>query len=391
MGFIKDLGSKVAKVGDVLKKSYGPLAKLEPDNYYSKAGIYRYPLEVGTHEGTYPHTVEFHFYEPQSIEKPSATNPKATNGAAGINVMGADLASMRSVDAGSIGNTPVKLPHPALPKEAYSNLQGAAPEMRWNRNVAKRGTINDIRKEGPDGKPAGAFKNVDWKRKADLKNIIAMYIPRQATQDNFNIQYTDAGLTKALGGVGFLAAAAAKMRNDEEGYTKYAPLAIEALSKAVLGPLKAVGDEAILREAGTQVGLGYAENPQLEILYNTPQFREFTFEFKMLPRTQKEADEIRRIVHTFKYHASPEFLQGGAGRFAIPPSYVDVYFKYRNEENERLPMKISTCVISAIDLDMGSTTNQFVTFSDGSPLEIVMTLRLRELEIMHKALRLEGY
>ena len=45
---------------------------------------------------------------------------------------------------------------------------------------------------------------------------------------------------------------------------------------------------------------GLAINPNLELLFNGPQLRDFSFSFKMTPRSKKEAQMVRSIIRTFK-------------------------------------------------------------------------------------------
>lgn len=345
MSFITQIGQVVGRVGDVLKETYGPLAKLNPKNDLTGDGIFRYPLDVGN-PGLYPHTVEFHFYQPIPVgtKKPTTKSPTKSDA---INLSG-DSPYLKSIEQETGG-------------------------LKFNRNLAAKDQV----------------RIVDWKRRSELKNIVAMYTPRQGPQDTFNVDYSDMSITAAAGGLGFWVEAGSSMAAawDSNIDVSATPFLVEA-AKSLAGNL--VGDANVLGEVGLQVAGGYATNPQLEVMFNGPQFRKFMFQFKLLPRSRKEADEMIKIIKCFKYHSSPEYLQTG-GRFWIPPSYVDVYFNYNGVENKRMPMKISTCVITALDLDMGSSTDQFVSYSDGTPLEIGLQLQLTELEVMHKELRLQGY
>ena len=45
---------------------------------------------------------------------------------------------------------------------------------------------------------------------------------------------------------------------------------------------------------------GLAVNPSLELLFGGPQLREFSFSFKMTPRSKSEAQIVRSIIRTFK-------------------------------------------------------------------------------------------
>lgn len=58
---------------------------------------------------------------------------------------------------------------------------------------------------------------------------------------------------------------------------------------------QAVGVNGLLSRA-----FGVEFNPNLELLFNSPQLREFSFSFKMTPRSKSEAQIVRSIIRTFK-------------------------------------------------------------------------------------------
>ena len=134
---------------------------------------------------------------------------------------------------------------------------------------------------------------------------------------------------------------------------------------------------------------GYAQNPQVELLFRTIQNREFLFDFKFAPRNKAEADEVIKIIQTFRFFAAPEIPSNGNGRYFIPPSEFDIQFMVGSERNTKLP-KISTCVLQGIDVNYGSA-GQWTAFQDGMPVEIAMQLRFKEVEIMHKELIRNGF
>ena len=73
MSFIKSIQKKAGQVGSVLKKSYGPLAALEPSK--ENLETLRYPLDVGNME-LYPHTVEFMCWKPEPVEWSQLMGPE---------------------------------------------------------------------------------------------------------------------------------------------------------------------------------------------------------------------------------------------------------------------------------------------------------------------------
>lgn len=374
MSFIKSIKQKAAQVGDVLKKSYGPLSALEPTS--NNIETLRYPLDVGNME-LYPHTVEFMCWKPEPVDWNQLMGPEADTWLS-------NLVSY-SEDA---GKTKPYEPWKDEAKENFGalNLENSNPDSYLGKRAREGLRIN--RNQQYNGERIS-----DFTRRAELTDIIALYLPSQSLQEAFNNDYSELSMTQALGAAGFLLDAAGSIGESIKGLfgqgdkgggmADLKPMLIEAAG-AGLG-----GGAADVAQAMIQAG-GYATNPQLEILYKGTKFRTFDFRFDMMPRSKKEADEVLKIVKQFKYHASPEYRQA-QGRFMVPPSFFDIRINFGGTENTRIPMKLSTCVLTGIDLDMSSGSDQMVSFSDGGPIQITMQLRFTELEIMHKELRKQGY
>ena len=140
---------------------------------------------------------------------------------------------------------------------------------------------------------------------------------------------------------------------------------------------------------------GAVLNPQLELLYSSPEFRTFRFEFMLYPRSKKEAKEVQKIIHRLKFHQAPEILQGGvAGLFLVPPSEFDISFYYNGQINNNIP-KISTCVLANIETDY-APNGQFSAYEipsergapelggTGMPVGIRLALTFKETQILTK-------
>jgi hypothetical protein len=138
--------------------------------------------------------------------------------------------------------------------------------------------------------------------------------------------------------------------------------------------------------------LGAVKNPQLEMIYTSPEFRNFSFEFMFYPRSEKEAKEVQDIIQRLRFHQAPEILAGSAGYFMVPPSEFDIEFRYNGHINPNIP-KISTCVLTSVNVDYAP--NGFRTYevpnehkpkmgSTGMPVAMRVNLTFRELEIMTK-------
>lgn len=144
-------------------------------------------------------------------------------------------------------------------------------------------------------------------------------------------------------------------------------------------------------------GFGAVVNPQLEMIYTSPSFREFRFDFMLYPRSSKEALEVQRILNRLRFHQAPELLKEGTGAlggfFLVPPSEFDIEFYYNGRVNPNIP-KISTCVLTSIDTDYAPNgwaayeslddVNTASLGGTGMPVGIRLSLNFQETEIMTK-------
>ena len=158
---------------------------------------------------------------------------------------------------------------------------------------------------------------------------------------------------------------------------------LKNLSSSVLGTNSATGLFAS--------AIGGVQNPQLELIYNSPDFRSFRFDFMFYPSSEAEASEVALIIDSLKFHQAPEIMEDTAGYFLVPPSEFDIEFYYNGVINPNIP-KISTCVLTSIDMDFAP--KGFVAYEvpgqppeiggTGMPFAIRLSLSFQETEIMTK-------
>ena len=217
---------------------------------------------------------------------------------------------------------------------------------------------------------------------------IALYMP-DTLAFNFNQQYSSLnlndGLTPALvSAVASIVDEKGNLRGDNEIFKNLTPFGVNLAAKAT-------GSNFL--QAGATAVLGVVQNPQLEMLYTSPQFRNFRFDFVFYPRSEAEARSVQSIIDSLRYHQAPEIAAEGAGFFLVPPSEFDIKFYYNGKENPNIP-KISTCVLSGIDLDFAP--NGFAAYEvpgqtqpsvggTGMPVAIRMGLSFQETQVFTKA------
>jgi hypothetical protein len=150
-------------------------------------------------------------------------------------------------------------------------------------------------------------------------------------------------------------------------------------------------------EGGGNLGGGFTEaalaesnlalNPQVEILFKGTKNREFQFQFKFIARNAAEGLAIENIIRTLRFHAAPEYSAGSKdSRYFKPPSEFDIEYMVLNngnlEHNKRLP-RIAQSVLTMVDTNYASS-GQFVAFTDGMPVEILVQLRFSETVVLTK-------
>jgi len=225
-------------------------------------------------------------------------------------------------------------------------------------------------------------------------DAIALYMP-----DTLSYTYTQSYEQLNLGGelAGQVAAAA---KSAKEEYDKGGGLSAAGsiLKSAALG-LGQKGASAVGQLAGSpqaaQIAFtaitGKVQNPMLEMIYKSPNFRSFQFDFIFYPRDEREALEVQRIIERFRFHQAPELVEGAQG-FLVPPSEFDIKFYYGGNENPNIP-SIATCILTSIDVNYAPNgfaayeipgENQPSLGRTGMPVAIQMGLQFQETKYLTK-------
>lgn len=220
-------------------------------------------------------------------------------------------------------------------------------------------------------------------------DTIALYMP-----DTMNFihqqQYSDASLTGLPAAVlagGASAAQSLKGNSNAQDVSKSIASNLSPfLASYALNQLGDIG------RAAFAAGFGMVQNPILELLYTSPSFRSFRFDFMFYPRSEQESKEVQNILQRLRFHQAPEIRKESNGFFLVPPSEFDIKFYYNGSENPNIP-PISTCVLESIDIDYAP--NGFSTYEvpgqtkaslgeTGMPVAIRLSLQFKETEILTK-------
>jgi hypothetical protein len=224
-------------------------------------------------------------------------------------------------------------------------------------------------------------------------DAIALYMPDTLLYSHSQ-SYDQLSLGTELGGQA-LAAGKSALEAYEQGGSADALASVlktggeAATQLGIQGVAKTLGSgqtgQAILASTGRVI------NPMLEMVYKSPAFRTFQFDFTFYPRDEREALEVQSILERFRFHQAPALLDGAAG-FLVPPSEFDIRFYYGGNLNPNIP-GIASCVLTTIDLNYAP--NGFAAYEvpgengpqlgrTGMPVAIQLTLQFQETTYLTK-------
>jgi len=142
-------------------------------------------------------------------------------------------------------------------------------------------------------------------------------------------------------------------------------------------------------KAAVAISSGAITNNRTEMKFNSIDRRSFSFDFKMIPKSEGEARSIKDIVNLFRFHAMPEFLGGDRqSRTMISPSTFDIKYMHKNGQHSYMN-RISTCVLESVEVQYGGDRTQF--FRNTAPTVTNVSLKFKELELITKERIAEGY
>lgn len=125
-------------------------------------------------------------------------------------------------------------------------------------------------------------------------------------------------------------------------------------------------DQLLARDQGEII------NPNMELLFSGPSLRTFSFNFKLTPRYQREAEVIRTIIKAFKRNMAPK---GSGGTVLRTPNIFQL--EYVGKAQDYLN-RIKLCALQNVSVNY-TGDGTFATYQDGAPISSMLTLQFKEL------------
>ena len=185
------------------------------------------------------------------------------------------------------------------------------------------------------------------------------------------------GMVKS--GMGDAANALDSVRKDMKSGGASGDILSATLSKLALGKIGINVDPAQFNTRST----GKAINPNLELLINGPQLRNFVFSFQFAPQEEAEAAVVRKIMRFFKQGMLPSFANESEGSsvFLSSPNVFRLAYRTGMKRIKSLNM-FKMCALTACEIDY-TPEGMWSAYADSSagsqPISSNMALTFTEL------------
>ena len=281
-------------------------------------------------------------------------------------------------------------------------------------DVARRNAINGAGDEAAAQQIIAAKKDKAAQKQADAgrsrnrytsdlvaqadpeSNNITLYLPQSLLYQD-TVQYRDielgqrglTGLSAINSGQGL---AASVMKGLSDGITDIFKIFTgglpqqggELLAARLINTLPGGGGVQGAASTALQTGL----NPGTRILFDRPALRNFTFNFKLIPRSPGEAEQIQKIIKSFREEMYPEALTvaGIPLGYKFPNTY---YISMGIAGTDIKLPRIQYCYLRDVGITYNGTSGVFM--EDGQPNEVDLALTFQEYRPLTKQDVQAGY
>jgi hypothetical protein len=140
---------------------------------------------------------------------------------------------------------------------------------------------------------------------------------------------------------------------------------------------------------------GVIFNPNTELMFGGFDLRNFQLNYKLVPRNESEANNIKKIINVFRKAALPSFSAGsdlplgnllGQGKnqsanFIRVPSVCRVSFMRGGSTNSDVP-QYKMCAITQVDINY-TPDGTYATYEDGSMVAYGLSLNFQEMKLVY--------
>ena len=298
-----------------------------------------------------------------------------------------DANGIKTLDT-SYSGAPLYYPLATSDKVKYDYLQVSSYENAPASFGAEAGKGQKSRKEKTDINYATQYDSEERIAMAEGKVIGRVFLPMQPGLSEQSQVSWNQDTMNALEAVGTNIIGAGV-----EGATRGANQALEQSIRAGVGGagdlLKDVNKDDIASWAASKaVGKntftrtsGKAVNPNLELLFNAPLLRTFSYSYRFTPRDGKEALMVKKIIRFFKRSMAP--IRQAGRVFLQTPNVFKLKYIYKNGEQHPFLNRIKMCALQSFDVQY-TPDGSYMTYDDGSMTAYQISLSFGELNPIYQ-------
>jgi len=124
-------------------------------------------------------------------------------------------------------------------------------------------------------------------------------------------------------------------------------------------------------------------NTHLEVLFQSVGFRSFTFEYKLSPKSEREAVILYDILQLLRYHAAPDTKGNAEGSsYFIYPSQFAIDFKHNGQDHPVIP-SFEKVVVTNVDTNYTSA-GFWTAYKNGFPVELQLNIGFSDTAVNTK-------
>lgn len=164
-----------------------------------------------------------------------------------------------------------------------------------------------------------------------------------------------------------------------------------AANKTVREVISSITGENIEQNDVFATTKGVILNPNVELLFTGHDLRNFSLNYKLIPRNQPEANNIKEIVNQFRKAVLPSFGNGeyglggfnansAANNFIKVPSVCRVSFMHGSGLNKNVT-QYKMCAITQVDVNY-TPDGTYATYGDGNMVAIGLSLAFQETKLI---------
>ena len=225
-----------------------------------------------------------------------------------------------------------------------------------------------------------------------LATAIGMYMPAEITND----QSLDYGEPDIGGLAKMLNAFSTEFLQSGSFQESFGEMQGDLKTSLVETAKTALNEVAPGAKAAAEIKAGKVFSNRLETVFTGINKREFTFDFRMLPKDESEAKTIDKIVRMFRFYSAPSFEGDAAtSRTFIVPATFNIEYRMFNGSQNLFLNKIATSVCTGVSVKYGGDRAKFFRPTDDGegapPVETNLSLKFKEIELITREKINAGY